>query len=298
MKIDELLDAFEKINPIYIEEAEKTRFAGKRRVKYWVPAAACAALLVLGGGVGIWRQSYGTAGQEEGAAETADAFDMAESAAERAGAADMEDGSQGEAGASDTAVYSMEEETDNVADALEDAAVTSDVAPSAEASETVWKVNEIEELQASVACGVAPARTEYYTAEELEAYYGICIIPQQLPDGYALEDAAEKKYGVGYNSDGNVMNDNCTLTFADSTTGGQLRISVRTVDMDQMIAFADTGLEPSVIGTTSVTVGHYRIESDGDGYLAIYEKDGVTVTVQGINMTEADFKSVLISLLA
>lgn len=260
MKIDELLDALGKIDPVYIEEAEKTRFARRSRVRYWVPAAACAALLVLGGSFGLWRFNNGAS----------------ESAGEAAGAADDASAASG----------TLPEDAE-------------DVKP--DGAENVWRINEVAELQQAVACGVAPASVEYYTAEQLEAYYGIRILPETLPGGYALEDAAAKKYAVEYDGDGSVLDDNCTLEFESTESGGEFRIAARTVDMGEMTSFADTKLPASEISGTKVTVGHYRVGSSGsgenDGYLAIYEKDGVTVTVEGIAMTEADFKLVIEGLL-
>lgn len=309
MKIDELLDALGKIDPVYIEEAEKTRFARRRRAKYWVPAVACAALLVLGGSFGLWRLDNGAADMAESTGEAAGAADMAESTGDAAGTADMAESAAEAADASDAAAPGEKADaaegtaSGNVAD--DGAAVTGAVPEYAEnagpeAAETVWKMNEVEELQTAVACGAAPASVEYYTAEQLEDYYGIRILPGTLPGDYALEDAAEKKYAVGYGSDGSVIEDNCTLLFKDAH-GGELRISARTIDMGEMTSFADTKLAASEIGGTEVTVGHYRIGSSGSGesdaYLAIYEKDGVTVTVEGIAMKEADFKIVLESLL-
>lgn len=307
MKIDELLDALGKIDPVYIEEAEKTRFARRRRVKYWVPAVACAALLVLGGSFGLWRLDNGASGMTESAGEAAGAADMAESTGEAAGKTDMAESAAEAADAAEGAA------PENAADAAEgvapenaadDGVAVAGAMPeyaedaASEAAETVWKINEVEELQTAVACGAAPASVKYYTAEQLEAYYGIRILPETLPGDYVLEDAAEKKYAVGYGSDGSVIEDNCTLLFKDAH-GGELRISARSIDMGEMTSFADTKLATSEIGGTEVTVGHYRIGSSGesDGYLAIYEKDGVTVTVEGIAMTEADFKIVLESLL-
>lgn len=295
MKIDELLDALGKIDPVYIEEAEKARFARRRRVKYWAPAAACAALLILGGSFGLWRLGNGAADMAESAGEAAGKTDMAESA-EAADAAACED-------AAASGVAENAEETALPGDA--DGAVPEESADGAvlaenAAAENVWKVNEVGELQTAVACGAeAPAKVEYYTAEELEAHYGISILPELLPESYALEGT--ETYAVGYDAGGNVVEDNCTLIYRDSETGGELRISARTVDLGEMTSFADTKLAVSVIGGTEVTVGHYRTGSSGsgerDGYLAVYRKDGVTVTVEGTAMKEADFRMALESLL-
>lgn len=317
MKIDELLDALGKIDPVYIEEAEKARFARRRRVKYWVPAAACAALLILGGSFGLWRLGNGAADMTESAGEAAGKTDMAENA-EAADAAACEDAAASGVAenAEETALPGdaggavPEESVEGTAPAgnadgaapaeSADQAVLAESAGENAAADNVWKVNEVGELQTAVACGAeAPAKVEYYTAEELEAYYGISILPELLPEGYALEGT--ETYAVGYDADGNVVEDNCTLIYRDSETGGELRISARTVDLGEMTSFADTKLAASVIGGTEVTVGHYRTGSSGggerDGYLAVYEKDGVTVTVEGTAMKEADFRMVLEGLL-
>lgn len=319
VRIDELLDAIGEIDPVYIEEAEKTRFVRRRRAKYWVPASACAALLILGGSFGLWRLDNGAADTAESAGAASDmaesageTSDMAESAGNAADAGDMPeeageaaDMAQNAADAADAAASGEEAAAAEGTAPRNDEETVTGAAPEyaedlePETAETIWKVNEVDELQTAVACGAAPASVEYYTAEELEDYYGIRILPETLPGDYALEDAAEKKYTVGYGSDGSVIEDNCMLLFYD-THGGELRISARTVDMGEMTSFADTKLAPSVIGGTKITVGHYRTGNGGGesgGYLAVYEKDGVTVTVEGIAMKEADFKNVLESLL-
>lgn len=311
MKIDELLDALGKIDSVYIEEAEKVRFARSRRVKYWAPAAACAALLILGGSFGLWRLGNGAADMAESAGEAAGKTDMAESveAADAAASGVAENAEEtAPSGGADGAVPEESVEgtasagsTDQAAPAESaDEAVLTESAGENAAAENVWKVNEVGELQTAVACGAeSPAKVEYYTAEELEAHYGISILPELLPEGYALEGT--ETYTVGYDADGNVVEDNCTLIYRDSETGGELRISARTVDLGEMTSFADTKLAASVIGGTEVTVGHYRTGSSGsgerDGYLAVYEKDGVTVTVEGTAMKEADFRMALESLL-
>lgn len=317
MKIDELLDALGKIDPVYIEEAEKARFTRSRRVKYWVPAAACAALLILGGSFGLWRLGNGAADMAESAGEAAGKTDMAENA-EAADAAACEDAAASGVAenAEETALPGdaggavPEESVEGTAPAgnadgaapaeSADQAVLAESAGENAAADNVWKVNEVGELQTAVACGAeAPAKVEYYTAEELEAYYGISILPELLPESYALEGT--ETYAVGYDAGGNVVEDNCTLIYRDSETGGELRISARTVDLGEMTSFADTKLAVSVIGGTEVTVGHYRTGSSGsgerDGYLAVYRKDGVTVIVEGTAMKEADFRMVLEGLL-
>lgn len=308
MKIDELLDALGKIDPVYIEEAEKARFARRRRVKYWVPAAACAALLALGGGVGLWRLNYSEADYMESAAEQTGAADAA--ACEDVAASGMAENAEEAALAGGVDGIAPEESVEGTASAgstdqaapaeSADETVLAESAGENAAADNVWKVNEVGELQTAVACGAeAPAKVEYYTAEELEAYYGISILPELLPEGYALEGT--ETYAVGYDAGGNVVEDNCTLIYRDSETGGELRISARTVDLGEMTSFADTKLAASVIGGTEVTVGHYRTGSSGsgerDGYLAVYQKDGVTVTVEGTAMKEADFRMALESLL-
>lgn len=258
-KVEELLDVLGKIDPVYIEEAEKTRFV--RRTKYWIPVAACVALLVLGGTYGLLQLDGGKMQESDAAMESAAALPdspVKEESAEYAVGAELGKG------------------------------------------EVLWNVNEVEDLQTAVACGAAPARTEYYTTEELETYYGIRILPGTLPDGFEPEEA-ERGYAVSYGDDGEVMDDNCKLVYQNGESGGRLEISARTVDMGEITSFADTGLRTSEIYGTKVTVGHYRTKGNGsskaDGYLAIYEKDGVTVTVEGTGIDEETFRAVLEDLL-
>ena len=133
-------------------------------------------------------------------------------------------------------------------------------------------------LQTTVACGAAPARTEYYTAEELETYYGIRILPGTLPDGFEPEEA-EQGYAVSYGDDGAVMDDNCKLVYPNGESGGRLEISARTVDMGEITSFADTGLRTSEIYGTEMTVGHYRTKE----YAKRFALCGLPIVKVGIN---------------
>ena len=64
----------------------------------------------------------------------------------------------------------------------------------------------MEELQTSIACGAEAAKTVSLTEEQLQNYYGIKVIPDAIPDGYVQTDE-EKTYQIGYDADGNVIDD-------------------------------------------------------------------------------------------
>lgn len=280
MKVDDLLDVLGEVNPVYIQQAEQIRHKKKTR-RWMLSAAACAALLLLGGTYGVWQRLGGSEGTEMAAAEGIDEN------AEEACAASPE---QEEAGRDDTVVSDME--TTGV--------VQSEAAQEELSAENSWYINEVEELLYTVSCGSKPELIKRYTAEELQEYYGIKILPDELPEGYERSDSG-MRYEIGYDDVGNVMDDNCTVAYENPQTGGTVHISARTVDIGESTSFVSDGLQQSVVCDTAVMAVHYPLGSSTseykDGYLAVYEKEGVTVTVKTVGISEEAFCAVVENLL-
>ena len=279
MKTDDLLDALGEADPTYIQEAEDVRYLGARK-KHFMQMAACVALLLIGGSYGIWQQYESTARTDMAkteSAETAEAYDTA---------------------VSDGAVTSDAAAPDGTAESAEEYEAA---AQPESAAGIDWYFNEVEELQTSIACGAEAAKTVSLTEEQLQNYYGIKVIPDAIPDGYVQTDE-EKTYQIGYDADGNVIDDNCVMRYENSETAGWFTIRARSTDMGEMTSYVSGGLKPMTVSGVKVTAAHYPAGSSGgtftDGYLATYKKNGVTVNVQSEGLSRDEFCALVENLLA
>lgn len=342
MNTDEMMDAIGKIDLKYVQEAEEYHAkksggsaAWYGRYKRLLPIAACLALVIVGSGV------YGLLSAGDGADKSGGADGAAMESAADAGASDggamenaAEEPAPGDAGASDLYAYSSQNNA---------------------AGERIY-VNEITEM--AVACYdiAGPVRTEYYSAGELEEYYGTRIVPGKLPgdfiaadgafaseetaglrgepdtgagtpvkenmadkaeedgapagaadmtadvvetdktSGAAVESAAG--YAVGYDGEGNVVDDNNELCWQNKDGTRSLKIAARTVLAGEVVLLEQKDLEYSQIAGCEVMFTHYQDAQGADCYLALYEKGAVTVTVSSSGMTQEEVVSVLEELLA
>lgn len=311
MKIDQIIDAIGQIRPEYVKEAEQWKNekksgsdTGKRpllwKMKRFLPLAACLALVVLGSTYGIWQ--YNNFGDKS----TAESVEMASGdMAFREEAA--EEKSDGMESADEQKADGMSEgyEVENASgSALPEGATPESAVNENEVEEQPGKItikmNEVNELSTMIACGNAPARQEFYTAGELEDYYGVTILPKQLPEDLTLYDDGEQSYYVDYNEEDKVMGDNNCLIYQNQDGSRKLEITVWTVEMGEITKFANDNLKKSKILGHEVTIGHFKNGVSGqetDGYLAVFEKSGVNFSVQSDGLTEEEFISGLTGLM-
>ena len=281
MKTDELIDAIGAIAPEYIEEAElwDGRAVRQRRMnvsarwrKALLPVAACLVLVIVGSTARLWYM--GNAGGSDGSAA-----DSGGASGESAGDVDMEMA----AGAADAG------NTSDGGAMPEDGAIND----SADIAGELLVVNEADSFSVTVADHAAPAYERYFDVAELEHYYGIRILPQELPSGLELaEKLGETPYVVGYDESGEVLDDNCRILFSDAGGARLLEIAVRTVNVGEMRSFEGPDHVPSYFYGQEVLVAGI-----GDEYLAIYEKNGVTVTVWCRGLDKEELQAVLEELL-
>ena len=270
MKTDDLLDALGEADPRYIQEAEDVRYLGARK-KHFMQMAACVALLLIGGSYGMWQQ-YENATHTDVAktesAETADTY---------------------EAVASDGDMTSDAAAPDGTAESAEEY--------EAAAQSTAGDGNGIQEAAQPESAAVI----DWYFNEVEENYYGIKVIPDVIPDGYVQTDE-EKTYQIGYDADGNVIDDNCVIRYENSETAGWFTIRARSTDIGEMTSYVSGGLKPMTVSGVKVTAAHYPAGSSGgtftDGYLATYKKNGVTVNVQSEGLSRDEFCALVENLLA
>lgn len=291
MRVEDLAEAMGEIDPVYVQEAERWNAAqqtGSEKIGHRLtrgmqrfPVAACFCIMVAGSILGIWsygnsRSEDGTAGGMESAAENR--ADIAEESA-ATDSAGMTEGNA-EAGSTDIAKDAAETESGGY-----------------EIEETQIIIHEVEELSATYYDIAGPVTEQYFTAEELEAYYGVRFLPNILPKGLPTIGELHQEYAIAYGEDGEVLCDNIKIAFVGGDR--ELTIALRTKESGEVIAFAEPDLEASVIAGRNVTIGHYRVgngTTEEDGYLAIFEKGGVTFTLQSRNLSEEEILSVLTDL--
>lgn len=310
MKIDQIIDAIGKIRPEYVKEAEqwepekKSGNGTEKRPLPWklkrlLPLAACLALVVLGSSYGIWQYNSGYSADTS----TAESMEMAQEEAAEDVEEDGMESAEGQTGGMGSAegqktdgMEEAEEAAGSTGSAPADGAAPESAANANDAQEqtgeTKIKINEVNELSTSIACGSAPARQEFYTAKELERYYGVTILPEQLPEDLTLSEDGEQNYHVAYNEEDKVMDDNNRLTYQNRNGSRKLEITVWTVEMGEITGFANDNLKKSQILGHEVTIGHFKNGTAGqetDGYLAVFEKSDVNFSVQSYGLTEDEF---------
>lgn len=331
MRVEELIDAIGAIDPVYVREAEEWRHRQTflyRNRKVLLPLAACLGLIVLGSAYGLFRNGglFGDkgmsggagmesaadagAGMDAGAAAPEDAAaqpaeEMAEDAgindadeavqsADAAGAADV-NGKTGEAEAGEGAAAGSA--SDAAGNAGPDQASGADRSESGGPDrETHVVINEVAELRSEIYCMPGPASSQYLPPEELAAYYGVEVLPKELPEGYELTDVPAEGYAIAYDEKGHLLDDHIRLFYENADTGGRFTLSVRTTESGEIISFADDALPVSLISGNEATIGHYT-EGTGaaqkDAFLALFEKEGVQFAVQADGMDGNTFLAVL-----
>lgn len=292
MRLDDLMDAIGKIDLRFVKEAEDAsdygseenkknsnrklfKFVRKNRI---LTVAACLAIVLVGGSA-AFLLTFRCGSSSQKSADMTGAVEETKNDAYEENAAEN---NAADAGAADGGVDTGgQTDTDGVAET--DEALTEEI-----------HINEIDEVIGTAICMAEPSEIKELTVEEAEAYYGVRLMPQAIPEGLSYDDT--QTIQVGYTSDGTVMDDNNTLRFLDGDETARLKISARTTNSGSITEFASDTLEKSVIGDTTLTIGY---DASGSGYyLAIYEKAGTIVTVEGTGISQDEMLAVLRSLLA
>ena len=292
MRLDDLMDAIGKIDLRFVKEAEdasdygneeKEQASPKKLFKFVrrnriLTAAACLAIILVGGSSAFLLTFR--CGSSQKSADMTGAVEEAKNGAYEENAAEN---NAADASSPDGGADTGGGQTD-----------TEGVAESDEALAEEIHINEIDQVIGTAICMAQPSGIKELTVEEAEAYYGVRLMPQTIPEGLSYDDT--QPIQVGYTSDGTVMDDNNTLRFLDEDETARIKISARTTNSGTITEFASDSLETSVIGDTTLTIGY---DASGDGYyLAIYEKAGTTVTVEGTGIGEGEMLTVLRALLA
>ncbi len=288
MNVDALIDAIGKIDPRYVEEAEreqnfsesfvsemdsksrqtvtvqtkKERHGGwKKQRTLWLSLAACIGLLVLVGTTGVLYINLAPSADSTADAcyeESAEATGMAENdMIEEEAAVDLESG---------------------VEDLAQDKIV----------------INEWEEI-ASIQTDIQATNmtAENISAEELEAYYGVKIFPEQLPEDLTISAELQKNYYLYYDKDGNLTADENEVFYQSKDGVRSLQIFVSGVT-----GKTDTNdWEVSVIDGYEVVLLHWQSSQGEEKYRAEFENGDVYFKVDGTNLTQEEILDIVRDLL-
>lgn len=348
MKTDAIMDAIGKIDFTYVQEAEEYRAkngsTGRRAArrgcggyKRVLPIAACLALILGVGAYGLRYDRNAGAGAG-GAAE--------DGSVDGAGAQVYDSAAKGDSAAESAAQKESGEDAGAGAEAFRE---EENVMETGTGGAQIY-VNEITEVARTCYDIAGPVRTEYYSADALEDYYGTKLMPQTLPEDLRMsarlsetekssiyqEDAAADageitdaaanagmaadlaentdmpaealpagaaeesvtEFAVGYDGEGNVVDDNNRLCWQNADGTRSLVIAAHTVPAGEVVSFSQKDLRYSSIAGHEVILTHFTDAQEADNYLASYVKNGVTVTVESCGMTQEELLDVLEELLA
>lgn len=290
MKREQWEDAIGKIDPAYVREAEQWKKLSRRAflVKRVLPMAACICVLLTGAAFG-WNYLFDggstgdTCGVEMAAGSPADRSESAQ--AETADAGDERENTKTsvedeEEAAQTTTAENVQDKTTESAESLQGGK---------EGQEDDIFINSVDQLN-TVCIDIGADHEEQFGAEQAQEYYGVKVLPEQVPEG--LDFSKEQTFTVAYSKSGEVVRDENTFSWRSEDGSMQLDVNVRTVDSGMITEVYEDDLKVSKINGTEVNILQYTGE-DVAGYVAIFEKEGVTFTVSSKNLTEEAVLAVL-----
>ncbi len=311
MKKTDWADIIGKIDQSYVAEAEQWSKAAQKKTnqRHLTAMAACVCLLLIGAAV-----SFSMLQVKEN--ETSSGEMLAESAA-----ADRENQPNESASVTMDAENEQAVAPENKTESQADAAGTQETQESTAASNagakeqeqiTINQTAEFETVAIDMACQYEVSMNE----KEIEDYYGVTVFLKNLPAALTAEvtgqteDASEENGSIPaqtqmatekgnhafegiirYGEKEKVVDDNNTFFYTSEDGKKSLSISVRTTDSGIITEFVDDNLKTSSINGNEVTIA--KIESEDEDYIAIFEKEGVTFTIETQNLTEEELLIVL-----
>ena len=276
MKADDLIEAFGDIDPKYVTDAEM-QVKSKRQIKK----------MLFGVREKFALEKEQPAYVTVGAALCMSAVALIVCAGMFYGR--IRDGYSGDAMESASAT-SDENMAGNISDGVSDEA---ELYLEGEEEDTSLIFNDISEVKSIVYDMEEPYKIASYNAAELEEYFGTKICPASIPEDLELSGDKDA-YHVGYDEDGNVVDDNNELIYSDESGKRTLKIGVRTTESGIVTRFADENLTTSVMNAITVTAGRYRTGQAGaENYIAIFEREGIIFTIESFGLTEKEFTTVI-----
>lgn len=306
MKKTDWADIIGKIDQSYVAEAEQWSKAAQKKTnqRHLTAMAACVCLLLIGAAV-----SFSMLQVKEN--ETSSGEMLAESAAadkEKESASVTTNAENEQAGA-------PENKTESQADAAgaaetQESTAASNAGAKEQEQITINQAAKIEAVTIDMACQYEVSMNE----KEIEDYYGVTVFLKNLPAALTAEvtgQSTSEENGsipaqtqmatekgnhafegiIRYGEKEKVVDDNNTFFYTSEDGKKSLSISVRTTDSGIITEFVDDNLKTSSINGNEVTIA--KIESEDEDYIAIFEKEGVTFTIETQNLTEEELLIVL-----
>lgn len=299
MKRDKWIDAVGKIDFSYVKEAKEWK-KEKRSVIFWkriVPMTACAAVLVCGAFF-MWEQLIVRNLPDLSKKDTAAYEDMQESADAQMAenlqqTADLEKEEPDKTDSADSGEYFVVNEVNQIMISEDDLAVY--------VSEPL-NLTQLEEYY-SINFGVDITPETVPQELNLKINYEICFLEAENDEEKFEQDTveigkaeerpmAQLAGNLQYNEFNELICDNNTIAYEDAGGTKSLKIGVRSKETGRIVQFDESDLNISSVKDTNITIGHLRLDSE-EQYVAIFEKNGVTFTIETKNFSQEELFEIL-----
>ncbi len=260
MKQDEWMKLIGKINPVYVREAEQWKKRKKKQIliKQLLPMVACVCILLVGAAAGF--EYLQEKSLNLGNSNSSQVEEISESA-ERVESAAMIDEGEMEA----------EKEKESLSGACNEQIA----------------INPITEMNA-YCVDVDAEYVETESLEDFEAYCGVTVLLQEVPEDMTLDT---QKAEIAYNKQNSIVADNNHIVYKNASGNRKITIAVRTTESGTIDEFTnEESMKVSKIKDTSILIGYTE---ESESYVAIFTKGNVTFCVRTEGLSEEEMLHVL-----
>lgn len=260
MKQDEWMKLIGKINPVYVREAEQWKKRKKKQVliKQILPMAACVCILLAGAAVGFEYLQEKSLDRENG--NSSQVEEISESAVSAESAAMIDEGEM-----------AAEKEKESLSGACNEQIA----------------INPITEMNA-YCVDVDAEYVEMESLEDFEAYCGVTVLLQEVPEDMTLDT---QKAEIAYNKQNSIVADNNHIVYKNESGNRRITIAVRTTESGTIDEFTnEESMKVSKIKDTSILIGYTE---ESESYVAIFTKGNVTFGVRTEGLSEEEMLHVL-----
>ena len=260
MKQDEWMKLIGKINPIYVREAEQWKKRKKKQVliKQILPMAACVCILLVGAAAGF--EYLQEKSLNLGNSNSSQVEEISESAESVESAAMIDEGEM-----------EAEKEKESLSGACNEQIA----------------INPITEMNA-YCVDVDAEYVETESLEDFEAYCGVTVLLQEVPEDMTLDT---QKAEIAYNKQNSIVADNNRIIYKNESGNRKITIAVRTTESGTIDEFTnEENMKVSKIMDTSLVIGYTE---ESESYVAIFTKGNVTFCVRAEGLSEEELLHVL-----
>lgn len=279
MKKDDLIDAIGKIDAKYVTEAEEELPVKKPNIKIWLSAVACVAILAIS------LRAFDFSGGSKDMAESADMVSQ-ESAEDAELTADKAENEEEDQTGQENA--EMDQADGVMADTADELAA--DIVINEENS-----MSKTEDLTQGAAS--ENGFFDKKTMEELIAYYEYDVVPEKIPEDLTIQSTSDS-YGIWYEDQEKtkVLSDANTFVWENTSGNRSLSILITTEKKFSYEDFAENdAYKSSDVNGKEVTV--VRIcQAENNHLVAQYRSGSNYIEIDGMNLSEEEFKSILLGL--